>query len=180
MLTQLHFDPARQSDAGLQVILLQGDHRLDCQRRQQLVTQRATGFALAPAFELFVEHAIGLKQAQLGSTGPDIGQHQHGKALGNRIGDVLAPLVDQVELATIDQHQAAAIHQRGEHFRVFSQTGVLDGQVLHVMVGKPQAGIEMQLFEPLRVTFFQATAQKLGKQVVKAVPLTLAVQRQQE
>ncbi|MCY1544425.1 hypothetical protein D9M68_803100 [compost metagenome] len=38
----------------------------------------------------------------------------------------------------------------------------------------------MQLFESLGVALLQAGAKKFGEQVMKAVPLALAIQRQQE
>ena len=180
VLAQLHFNPTRQSNAGLQIVLLQGDDRLDRQGRQQLVAQRRAGLGLGPTLKQLIKHAIGFHQAQLGRTGPDIGEYQHGKALGDLIRHMLTPLVDQVELATIDQLQAAAVDQRRKHLRVFGQTGMLDRQVLHMVVGEPQAGVEMQLLETLRVALFQATAQEFGKQVVKAIPLALAIQRQKE
>ena len=180
VLAQLHFDAPRQGNAGLQVIFLQGDNRLDRQGRQQLVAQRSADLGLAPTLKQLIKHAVGFDQTQFSRTGPDIRQHQHRKALGNLIRHMLTPFVDQVELTTVDQLQAATIDQCREHFRVFGQAGMFDGQVLHMVIGEPQAGIEMQLFEAFRVALFQATAQKLGKQIVEAVPLTLAVQWQEE
>ncbi|MCY1292185.1 hypothetical protein D9M70_414000 [compost metagenome] len=49
-----------------------------------------------------------------------------------------------------------------------------------MVVGEPQAGVEVQLLEALRVAGLQATTKEVGEQVVEAVPLALTVERQEE
>ena len=112
---------------------------------------------------------------------PDIGKDQDRIALGDFVRHMLAPTVDQAELAAVDQLQSASVDQRGDHLRVFRRTGMLDGERRHVWwLVNHRLALKCRCSETVRIGVAQAVAEEVGEQQVEAIPLAFAIQRQEE